>query len=311
MPIDPSAGLVVPIIGDLINAGLQGAQNRRNRKFTREMYWRQREDALSDWNMQNVYDSPMEQMKRLKAAGLNPNLVYGQGAVGNSSSSVRGSSSSGGQGQASSIDASAPLMGYADLTMKNAQIDLMAQQKEVLSEEAMLKNIQQLRELTNIDKTKLGMNVTEFDLAMKQTLADINIESKKVGLDKLRADLQFTLDSNERAAAMNASNLNEAVQRILTMQQQRAKTQLEKDEIGERIKTAQLDRQLKEEDLKLKKEGIQPGDPIWWRRVTEYIQKMKKSDLKAADGIPSAKERAIQLKNGYKWNYQGGFWEKM
>lgn len=311
MPLDPTAGLTVPIIGDLINAGLQGAQNRRNRKFTREMYWRQREDALSDWNMQNIYDSPMEQMKRLKAAGLNPNLVYGQGAVGNSSSSVRGSSAAGGQGQAASIDASAPLMGYADLTMKNAQIDLMAQQKEVLSEEAMLKNIQQLRELTNIDKTKLGMNVTEFDLAMKQTLADINIESKKVGLDKLRADLQFTLDSNERAAAMNASNLNEAVQRILTMQQQRAKTQLEKDEIGERIKTAQLDRQLKEEDLKLKKEGIQPGDPIWWRRVTEYIQKMRRSDLKSSDGIPSAKERAIQLKNGYKWNYEGGFWEKM
>lgn len=37
---------------------------------------------------QNLYNSPVEQMKRLRAAGLNPNLVYGNGVDGNQSSAA-------------------------------------------------------------------------------------------------------------------------------------------------------------------------------------------------------------------------------
>lgn len=33
------------------------------------------------WNMANEYNSPTAQMERLKAANLNPNLVYGNGSV--------------------------------------------------------------------------------------------------------------------------------------------------------------------------------------------------------------------------------------
>lgn len=62
------------------NAYATGRMNKKNRKWNEEMYRRQRNDALVDWNTQNEYNSPVEQMKRLKAAGLNPNLVYGDGA---------------------------------------------------------------------------------------------------------------------------------------------------------------------------------------------------------------------------------------
>lgn len=44
---------------------------------------------LKMWNMQNAYNDPSAQMARLKAAGLNPNLVYGGGNVtGNTSGSA-------------------------------------------------------------------------------------------------------------------------------------------------------------------------------------------------------------------------------
>lgn len=36
---------------------------------------------LNMWNLQNQYNSPTMQMARLRAAGLNPNLVYGGGNV--------------------------------------------------------------------------------------------------------------------------------------------------------------------------------------------------------------------------------------
>ena len=42
-----------------------------------------RESDLSErfWNMNNAYNHPVQQMKRLREAGLNPNLVYGSGSV--------------------------------------------------------------------------------------------------------------------------------------------------------------------------------------------------------------------------------------
>lgn len=38
------------------------------------------------WHMQNLYNTPQNQMARFKQAGLNPNLIYGQGSPGNASS---------------------------------------------------------------------------------------------------------------------------------------------------------------------------------------------------------------------------------
>jgi hypothetical protein len=42
--------------------------------------------SLQMWNLQNAYNSPEAQMARFKQAGLNPQLIYGQGNPGNASS---------------------------------------------------------------------------------------------------------------------------------------------------------------------------------------------------------------------------------
>lgn len=39
--------------------------------------------AIDMWNRQNAYNTPAAQMQRYKDAGLNPNLIYGQGTPGN------------------------------------------------------------------------------------------------------------------------------------------------------------------------------------------------------------------------------------
>lgn len=40
---------------------------------------------LESWNRENDYNSPKNQQARFKDAGLNPNLIYGQGSPGNAS----------------------------------------------------------------------------------------------------------------------------------------------------------------------------------------------------------------------------------
>lgn len=69
------------LVGQAASAYSAGRMNKRAEKFARESQARQRQEALSDWHMQNAYNDPSAQMKRLDDAGLNPNLVYGNGAA--------------------------------------------------------------------------------------------------------------------------------------------------------------------------------------------------------------------------------------
>lgn len=84
------------IVGGLIGAGgnifgaNQGNKNAleqidRQNKYNVELANMAFQHDVDMWNRQNVYNTPLEQMNRLKAAGLNPNLMYGQGNTGNAS----------------------------------------------------------------------------------------------------------------------------------------------------------------------------------------------------------------------------------
>ena len=65
-----AAGGFLDYIGSVYTQGQQ-------RKAATVAYNRQKEF----WNMQNEYNTPTKQVERLKAAGLNPALMYGQGNV--------------------------------------------------------------------------------------------------------------------------------------------------------------------------------------------------------------------------------------
>lgn len=94
MPFDLGLGTllggVVSGIGSLVGNAYGASKsteavalaNRGNLKLADKAY----EYNLDMWNRQNEYNSPIQQMQRLKDAGLNPNLMYGQGNVGNASS---------------------------------------------------------------------------------------------------------------------------------------------------------------------------------------------------------------------------------
>lgn len=141
--------LVLPLIaagasiaGQAINAGSQSATNQSQLSYAREMYDKQRADALADWNMQNLYNSPKEQMIRFKEAGLNPNLIYGQMS---NSPVVRSSSPQSYNPTAPQADlgstANMALSQYYDTQLKTAQIDLVKAQADATMKEALIKAV--------------------------------------------------------------------------------------------------------------------------------------------------------------------------
>lgn len=55
-------------------------------KYNKRLMKRQNQYNIDMWKMQADYNSPQSQMQRFQDAGLNPNLIYGQGSNGNMSS---------------------------------------------------------------------------------------------------------------------------------------------------------------------------------------------------------------------------------
>jgi len=87
---------------------------------------------LDQWNRANEYNSPQSQMDRYKEAGLNPNLMYGQGNSGNAGA-VPASETSKYQAPRADyrVTPSNPLSAigmYQDIRMKKAQTDNIQEQ---------------------------------------------------------------------------------------------------------------------------------------------------------------------------------------
>lgn len=79
MPLPAIIGAGVGALGQ-VASGLIG--QRKNYKYQKKLATHAFNQNVQMWNMQNEYNSPAAQMQRLKDAGLNPNMIYGQSAAG-------------------------------------------------------------------------------------------------------------------------------------------------------------------------------------------------------------------------------------
>lgn len=112
------------IFSSIYNQHQQAAENQKNREFTEYMYDKQVQNNIKMWNMQTSYDKPVNQIARMRQAGLNPDLMYngaGVSAAPNLQSAAAGSPSS-----SPLPGVNSPNLGQAAL--ESAQIDLMKAQ---------------------------------------------------------------------------------------------------------------------------------------------------------------------------------------
>lgn len=278
---DTAAAAQVAIAG--INYASAANTNKKQRKWMEEQYTKQRSDALADWQKQNEYNSPAANMARLKAAGLNPNLVYGDGA--NSPSvNIRSSDTGSWHPQAPTADLSPAVDSFFrsyDLEQKKAQTDNLKAQRllidqQILNTAANTQNVGQTTETAKFNLEQLKLKASTDIAQVKANLDKTNLEmdEKRTGIAKTQADTQYTLDQNERAALMSSQNLSKGLEEIQNLRATRAKTNDERSEIRQRITNLKTDNRLKELDEALKKVGIQPHDPAYIRLGQKLIQAM-------------------------------------
>lgn len=273
---DNDASIINTSLNTLANTAsivAQGKTNKKTRQWNEKMYGLQRADSLSDWTMQNEYNSPQSQMARLREAGLNPNLVYGKGAD-NTSASVRSSSAGSWSPKAPDF---APLgnslMTYIDVQMKEAQIDNLKVANTVALQEAALK----AATTANVaQQTETG----KFNLGLSEDLRSNSLDMARESLRKLQIGVDIDLQENERKAALNSANLLTAAENVLNLRATRANTQADAQRIQEQIRNLKSDAKLKELDIELRHNGIQPTDNLFMRILGRILGKQDIKDIR-------------------------------
>jgi hypothetical protein len=179
---------------NLLNNYFTNRLNKKQQAFSLQMYDRQRADALADWNMQNAYNSPSQQMQRYKEAGLNPNLIYGQMT---NSPVIRSTDMKMPDFVAPKIDtniASNALMNYYNIKGTEAQIRQQEASTELIKQQAIGKQLEN-ENITDQSPYLLEEKMQSSILKGKQVQALIqDIDNKKelnpLLRDKLKQDIQ-------------------------------------------------------------------------------------------------------------------------
>lgn len=186
------------MVGGLIGGAVQGiasifnsgAERRNSLKMADKSINAQKEAAslayqrdVEMWDKNNLYNSPQAQRERLEQAGLNPNLAYGSGSVaGNTSTQIpkyqHVSPDYGGVKAFQLPNMLAMLSQFQDIKMKSQQTDNLAEQKKVISSNAVMAKLKEVAESTYVDS-----NYSDLDVPLVREL-------KRTQLDAAREDLR-------------------------------------------------------------------------------------------------------------------------
>lgn len=115
-----SSALGGNMVSNIASNVLQGFYNRKASS-------RQHGYNISDWQRQNEYDLPINQMARLKEAGINPHLAYMKGGISNTSAQIHSTGVSAPQ-VAKFDDFLNIRQRMQDLNLRDAQIGLVKSQ---------------------------------------------------------------------------------------------------------------------------------------------------------------------------------------
>lgn len=274
----------------------QGKLNKKNRAWQEDMYWKQLEQSRNDWHRVNEYNHPSQQMQRLREAGLNPNLLYGQGVKGATGSAGDVSGVSVGNPQTSAPDWGS--VGDASAGAIGNYLAVRTNQQNLAESRARVSAIQQ-KESLDYYKT-LGQAINnkrmDFDLGFKQEMKDTvklkmqsdaeyiraGIKLRELGYDLQKAQGEREVRREFRDIALSNASLREKAARTALLYAQTANEPIRGLQLWEAVKSGQLDNSLKEWEAAFRRDtGFKGGEGAvpalirlggnMWNKVKGYI----------------------------------------
>lgn len=243
-------------IGSLVNAGADIYTTYQNKKMNedtiranRELAEYQYDKNYQMWLEMNAYQSPRQQMERLRAAGLNPNLVYG-------ASSPSGDAAPAPKYQAPIEDHSyqvrAPrniIQEFQDIELKNAQID---------QTRAVTANVEERTATQSILSALRG-----YDAEEREAQSDYFHEDAKNKSGRIRA----ALDSELGRLRQIPLDEQQKVLRNSYMQNRVDHQQIEKER-------KEVDLFIRKKEAELRKAGFKESDHILFRILNRGLNEV-------------------------------------
>lgn len=226
------------LISNLFNLG----QAKKERESRRELAEYQYTKDLEMWNKANEYNSPAQQMERLKAAGLNPNLVYGNGSVvGNTSPA-----------QTPRYQAYNPEYGRIDVQLPNV-LAMLNQYQDLKQKKAQTDNVQEQNMSIKLDNTQKALN----NAYLSKTL-DPRVATASLGKQMLWQKLgeQEVKTGFSRAMGLNGQN-------SLML-----KYQLDAQKLMQEQRMNDVDYMLKNINYDLEKRGLSRTDSAFLKAIS-------------------------------------------
>lgn len=293
-------GGIAGMVASGFNTAATDANNDKQRRWNDRQYQLQRYFAVKDWNMQNEYNSPANQMKRYKAAGLNPNLIYGSGsASAGNATPVRSSEAPAWNPKAPQFDMGAivqSLGAFAQIAKTQAETNKLKAAEELDRQHKIMSQVQTTGET-------IKNAYTQFNLDKDTTNLPIYNETKQAELDKIYNEQDKTIaetkgmdQKRELDAIASARDFTSAVENWLTLQVNRAKTDAEKDKIRQEITNLRTDNAMHNLDLELMKTGARPHDSAVSRGIQSILGN---SDPNAPSFLEDIKEGIKQIWRSY------------
>lgn len=231
---------VVALASAIISSSSSKNQMRRTNAANMELaqYQAKTNEALID--KQNAYNSPVAQMGRFDAAGLNPNLMYGQGSPGLQTSPARY--------EAPRVDMHfqpfqiPEVLGmYQDYQLKDAQIQQVEANTDYVRERTMNESLRQT--LLDLQGKKGGIDLKTLEELAPYQRAIGKYQYHKAGLEVQKLSGDITLQGL-KGSIMQKQNENLRMQNVF---------------------------QKYEEQFR--KQGITSADNIWVRVLTRMLMR--------------------------------------
>lgn len=290
-------GAASSIAGQGANAYQAGRLNKKNRKFQQDMYNQQRNHQVEAWNNMNMYNSPIAQMGRLKEAGLNPMMIYGQGA--------------GGAGSASSPATPATFQNYEDKPA-DFKFSGIGEYVAFRQQAAQTDNVKANTKLAaaNEDKVRAETANTNMDTINKSNLSELQkrdltlpaVETANAQLEKIKSETsaipariaidQQNANTGSRNADINADNARTSAKQA-DIAQYNARTnrmsaqsnidrnimlnnlsRAEIQRVNEVTNTQKYETLIKKVNYDVSRMGGNPNDPGWQKAIWYYAAKV-------------------------------------
>lgn len=180
MAFDPLEA-VISVGTSLIDGIFGGISDEAANDLSRELQQQQLDWNEKMWNLNNEYNTPAAQIARMQDAGLNPNLMYGQGTPGNSSSPA----SSVSPPHIRPVNYMQGLIGMPDSMLKIAQAKYIDAQREKVENTTIPHDTYLAGFTARTEKDKAAVEQLNASKSYLQNLADFTkMQENYYGADK-------------------------------------------------------------------------------------------------------------------------------